>query len=81
MTFPGLEMTILKCHDFSRFSMTEPCSEYQAGTLGAWLVDFHTHTHTNQVAWYTFLSSWFKLDLVDLIPSLPLWLSLELFAG
>jgi len=22
MTFPGLEMTILKCHDFSRFSMT-----------------------------------------------------------
>jgi len=22
MTFPGLEMTILKFHDFSRFSMT-----------------------------------------------------------
>jgi len=22
MTFPGLEMTILKCHDFPRFSMT-----------------------------------------------------------
>jgi len=22
MTFPGLEMTILKCHDLSRFSMT-----------------------------------------------------------
>ncbi|TNN66955.1 hypothetical protein EYF80_022872 [Liparis tanakae] len=41
MTFPGLEMTILKFHDFSRFSMTVRTldSVFGTGAVHVWIAE------------------------------------------